>query len=372
MLATRVLFFSLVLCLNLLPLGLTPLTAADWHVDPTVGSDANEGSQSAPLETIQAAINKAAQGDVIHLHPQGAVYRQSAHFRTRTGITIEGNGVTLDGADPLPSTGWEEVEAGLFRRKLRRTALDRHLLLFDGRMERMGRTQSSNSPEFPPVDELMANQFCFENIDETSGWLYVRGDVSNLQWATRVNGVATSGKCRDLVVRNLRARNFLNDGFNVHGDCRVLRFENIAGFDCFDEGFSAHESAECSIDGGLFYGNENGVADVNEAETHYRNCEFFGNVNVDVMLIGRTHSLIDCQIINTTSASALVAGPRSGESSFSLLLERVSIQTRDKQEPARVRLDGGEVTIDELVTANVEMNTTGAEVTRVKSEPTSE
>jgi len=362
MLVTRVWFFLLVLCLNLLPLGLTPLTAADWHVDPTVGSDRQVGSQEAPFKTLQAAINKAAQGDVIHLHPQGAVYRQSAHFRARSGITIEGNGVTLDGADPLPSTGWEEVEEGLFRRQLSRTPLDRHLLLFDGRMQRMGRTQSANSPKFPPVAELKANQFCFENIDEASGWLYVRGDVSKLQWATRVNGIATSGQCRDLVVRNLRARNFLNDGFNVHGDCRALRFENIAGFDCFDEGFSAHESAECSIVGGSFYGNENGVADVNQAETHYRDCEFFGNVNVDVLLIGRTHSLVDCQIINTTSASALVAGPRAGETSFSLLLKRVSIQTRDKKEPARVRLDGGEVTFEALTTGNVEMNTAGAEV----------
>ncbi|WP_146115809.1 MULTISPECIES: hypothetical protein [Pirellulaceae] len=358
----RVFILSLVLCIDSLLLGTTQLDAAEWHVNSPTGSDANAGSLDAPLQTLQAAINKAVEGDVIHLHPQGAVYRQAGHFRAKSGITIEGNGVTLDGADPLPDTGWELVEEGLYRRKLPRTPLDRHLLIFDGRMERMGRTQSSNSPEFPPVAQLKANQFCFENIDEKTGWLYVRGDVSKLQWSTRVNGIATSGVCERLVIRNLRARNFLNDGFNVHGDCRQLVFETIEGFDCFDEGFSAHESAECSIASGKFYGNENGIADVNQAETIYRNCEFYGNVNVDVLLIGRKHSLVDCQIINGTTASALVAGPRAGDESFSLNLERVSIETRDKQLPARVRIDGGVVTIHDCRYENVEFNAAGAKV----------
>lgn len=358
----RLFVFSLILCVDSFLLALAPLAAADWYVNPPVGNDKNPGSLDAPLKTLQAAINKAVDGDVIHLHPEGAVYRQAGHFRARTGITIEGNGVILDGADPLPSTDWEQVENGLFRRKLRRTAMDRHLLIFGGHMERMGRTQSANSPEFPPVSKLKANQFCFENIDDKYGWLYVRGDVSNLEWSTRVNGIATSGACQRLVIRNLHARNFLNDGFNVHGHCRDLVFENIEGYDCFDEGFSAHESATCSITGGTFYGNENGIADVNQTETIYLDCQFYGNVNVDVLLIGRKHTLVDCQIKNTTTASALVAGPRSGEESFSLNLERVAIETSEKESPARVRIDGGVVELKDCRFENVEFNAVGAEV----------
>lgn len=358
----RVLILTLILCVHNLFLGAMQLAAADWYVNPLAGSNANAGSEEAPLMTLQAAINKAADGDVIHLHPPGAVYRQAGNFRAKSGITIEGNGVTLDGADPLPDTGWEMVGDGLYRRQLPRTPLDRHLLIFDGRMERMGRTQSANSPEFPPVAQLKDNQFCFVNIDEKTGWLYVRGDVSKLQWSTRVNGIGTSGVCERLVIRNLRARNFLNDGFNVHGDGRQLVFETIDGFDCFDEGFSAHESAECSIVGGKFYGNENGIADVNHTDTLYRDCKFWGNVNVDVLLIGRRHRLIDCQIINTTTASALVAGPRGGVETYTLNLERVSIETREKQSPASVRIDGGVVTVENCRFENVEFNAIGAEI----------
>lgn len=358
----RRLILLLILCLDSFWLGLSPLAAANLHVNPEVGSDANVGSEEAPFKTLQAAINKATEGDVIHLHPQGAIYRQSGHFRSQVGITIEGNGVTLDGADPLPTTGWEEIEDGLFRRKLKRTPLDRHLLIFEGRMERMGRTQSSNSPEFPTVSELKPGQFCFENIDEAFGWLYVRGDITKLEWATRVNGIATSGECRKLAVRNLCARNFLNDGFNVHGDCRELQFQDIEGFDCFDEGFSAHESAQCTTDRGTFFGNQNGIADVNSAETTYRNCRFYGNVNVDVLLIGSKHALVDCEIINSTSAAALVAGPRTKGEPFVLHVERVSITTKDKDQSARVRLDGGDVKIHECRFVHVDLNTTGSNV----------
>ncbi len=150
-----------------------------------------------------------------------------------------------------------------------------------------------------------------ENDGEKEGWLYVRGSTKNLGWATRVNGIATGGTCRNLVVRNLNTRNFLNDGFNIHGDSRELRFEAITGYDCFDEGFSAHETSECRIDGGRFSGNENGVADVNASETVYRNCEFTGNVNVEVLFAGAPRHLIDCRIVNTTAVTALSAGPRA-------------------------------------------------------------
>lgn len=336
-----------------------PLEAAHWHVNCETGADNNSGRDGAPFATIQTAIKTARDGDVIELHPKGAVFRQSATFHNRSNLTIEGNGVTLDGADPLPADGWEEVEPGLARRKLPRTALDRHLLILDGRMERMGRTQSANSPTFPAVADLKPGQFCFENDGEKSGWLYVRGSTKNLEWATRVSGIATGGTCRNLVVRNLNTRNFLNDGFNIHGDARQLRFETITGYDCFDEGFSAHETSECRIDGGRFSGNENGVADVNASETVYRNCEFTGNVNFEVLFAGAAHQLIDCRIVNTTAVTALSAGPRAGDAAFDLKLIRVALTAPDRPKPGRARVSGGTLTVEEGTLENMNFDSTG-------------
>lgn len=336
-----------------------PLDAAQWHVNCETGADTNSGRQDSPFATIQTAIKTARDGDVIELHPKGAVFRQSATFSNRSNLTIEGNGVTLDGADPLPADGWDEVEPGLARRRLPRTALDRHLLIAEGRMERMGRTQSANSPTFPAVADLKPGQFCFENDGEKEGWLYVRGSTKNLGWATRVNGIATGGTCRNLVVRNLNTRNFLNDGFNIHGDSRELRFEAITGYDCFDEGFSAHETSECRIDGGRFSGNENGVADVNASETVYRNCEFTGNVNVEVLFAGAAHHLIDCRIVNTTAVTALSAGPRARDAAFDLKLIRVAIDAPNREKPGRARVSGGTLTVEEGTLGNMNFDSTG-------------
>ncbi|TWT30637.1 hypothetical protein [Blastopirellula retiformator] len=351
--------FAVAITLLLLP---STLLSKELHVNAQTGSDANSGNLDEPFQTLQMAIKAAQEGDVIHLHPRGALYRQSGSFGRRKGITIEGHGVTLDGSDPLPEDGWKKVGEKLYRRKMKRTPLDRHLLIIDGVMQRMGRTQSDNSPDFPAATDLKPGEFCFENIDDKQGWLYVCGSTKNLQWSTRVNGIAAGGVCERLVVRNLNTRNFLNDGFNVHGDCRELKFDNIHGYDCFDEGFSAHESAQCEIDGGKFYGNENGIADVNSTETIYRNCEFYGNVNVDVLLIGKAHQLIDCQIQNTTTAAALQAGPRTKEQSFDLVLDRVSIIGELPKRPAPIRVNGGVLLLKDCKLDDVNLNTIGADV----------
>lgn len=58
--------FSAGILATVLSLGLG-LGAADWYVSVHVGNKKNDGSQSAPLKSIQNAIDKAAPGDVIHV-----------------------------------------------------------------------------------------------------------------------------------------------------------------------------------------------------------------------------------------------------------------------------------------------------------------
>ena len=203
--------------------------AGEIFVHLTDGRDGNAGTQAAPLATVQKAVNLAQPGDVIHLGPPGAVYRQSVTFQGKTNVTLDGHGVTLDGSDPLPADGWETVSDGLRRRRLKRTTWDRHLLSFDGRTEHMGRTQGNTTKPFPRPEELTAGQFVFVPIDDKDGWLYVRGEAKLLEWSVRMNGVGTGGENRGLVIKNLNARRFLNDGFNIHGKAYELRFERRHG-----------------------------------------------------------------------------------------------------------------------------------------------
>ena len=92
----------------------TSAIAADLHVDPVTGDNANDG-QSAPTKTISWAVRIAKPGDTIHLKP--IVYHDLAEFYDKQGepqlpIILDGHGATLDGCDPLKPEGWVEMGNG--------------------------------------------------------------------------------------------------------------------------------------------------------------------------------------------------------------------------------------------------------------------
>jgi len=270
--------------------------ASEFYMNAATGDDRNAGTEASPLATAQKAVALASPGDTIHLFPEGAVVRQEISLNGKEGITIDGHGVTLTGADPLPADGWETVRPNLARRRMPQTIMQRHLLIVRGKANRMGRSPTVNTP-FPLPEQLQPGQFCWQDIDEKQGWLYVCGPREGLEWSVRMSGVRTSGRNRDITLRNINCRHALNDGFNIHGDCRGLQCANITGYDNFDEGFSAHDTCQCWIAGGRFWGNDNAVADVNQADTFYRNCEFRDSVSTEVLFQGGKHSLDDCRIV---------------------------------------------------------------------------
>jgi hypothetical protein len=302
------------------------------------GDDAKAGTEAAPLATAQRAVDLAQPGDTIHLLPEGALYRQMIALRGKSGLTIEGHGVTLTGADPLPRDGWELVGPRLHRRRVRTVRIGRqarHLLIVAGRAERMGRSPTVRS-DFPDPEKLEEGQFAWQEIDEQQGWLYVRGGVEGLEWSVRPAGLLTSGRNRDMTVRNLNTRHALNDGFNIHGDARGMHFEHVTGYENFDEGFSAHDTCQCWIEDGRFWGNDNAAYDVNTADTYYRRCEFRDSVSVEVGLAGGEHRLDDCTIV----AAARVAfrlGPGTlpeeptDRPLATCVLSGVEIRTADEQ-----------------------------------------
>ncbi len=82
--------------------------AADIYVAPN-GSDANPGTEAAPLATLQAAVNKLQPGDICLI--RGGTYRESVTFprsgTARKPITLKPYGsekVTVSGCDLV--AGW--------------------------------------------------------------------------------------------------------------------------------------------------------------------------------------------------------------------------------------------------------------------------
>lgn len=298
----------------------------DWYVNNLTGSNTNSGTEDAPFATAQAAVNRAKNEDNIVLLPSGAVYRQSIKIPSgKAGITIDGNGVTLTGADPIPEDSWEDLGENLHRIRLPKTSNDRHLLIVDGKAQRMGRL-CSNPIDFPKVEDLREGEFRWDVISEEEGWLTYRGETKGLEWSVRTNGFATSGDMRNIKIFDLNAMHFLNDGFNIHGNARGMQFFNILGFENFDEGFSAHDDSTCWIRSGTFLGNEHAVADVNRADTYYTDCLFGESMVTEVLFRGGRHSLTNCQI--EPSPGALPISIEGEEAKVaSLVLRGVSIKT---------------------------------------------
>lgn len=277
------------------------------YVNPQTGDDTHDGSKDQPFATAQKAIDMAEAGAVIHLLPKDGLYRQMLSFAGKNDITVEGNGVTISAADVLPSDGWEVVGEGLHRRKMARLFQDRAMLIVDGRMERMGRRPGSKIEVFPAPEALTDGQFSLTPIDEKFAWLYVRGSLENLQWATRMAGVASGRVNRNITIRNLHTCYALNDGFNIHGDFKGLRCINVSGYDNFDEGFSAHDTSEVYVESGLFYGNDNAIADVNGCASVYVDCTFRDSVSTDVYFSGGPHRLANC-VISASGVNAVFVG----------------------------------------------------------------
>ena len=269
----------------------------DWYINPELGNDKHEGTSAEPLATAQLAVNRATGQDRLILLPENAIYRQSIKLGSKnSNLVIIGNGVTLTGARPLAANQWEALEPDLHRIKLPTPPMNRHMLVINGKALKFG-NDTTGITGFPETPDLRVGEFRWEELDDKTGWLIFRGPLKNVERASVANGLATSGKLRNVKVFNLKARHFLNDGFNVHGDARGMQFFDIEGYENFDEGFSAHDTSECWITNGVFLRNENAIADVNNADTYYENCTMGESENFEILFQGGRHSLVNCNVI---------------------------------------------------------------------------
>ena len=110
-------FRSLLSLILLLALSV-PGSARDWFASPS-GNDSSEGTEQAPLRTVQAALNRAQAGDVCQLR-QGT-YREVAEFKTSGSASqpvrltaFSGEAVILDGTDAVHAK-WEKHQGSIYQ-----------------------------------------------------------------------------------------------------------------------------------------------------------------------------------------------------------------------------------------------------------------
>lgn len=221
----------------------TPVASRVLRVDARGGAD---------FTRLADAAEQARAGDVIEIAPGSGPYREELFIRAsgtqEQPIVIEGNGELVTGFEPL--TGFVRegdnwvLELG-----------ERFPAVLTYRGERL--LQANEGGEFTRYARLEAdrnNRLVLRSGVEPKDW-----EISTRYFVVRVENSSWH------VYRNLRASGAQNDGFNLHGEGRGLHFENIEGFHNLDEGYSAHDRIASSVDGGLFWGNDNGLFNIGES-----------------------------------------------------------------------------------------------------------
>lgn len=289
--------------------------AATYKVDGKTGADTNDGI-NAPFKSIAPALRLLQPGDTLVLTPMAEPYRESiplkVHGTPQAPIVIDGGGATISGADPAPKQGWQEA-GGVFS-----VAQPTEVKFLYGPGCRY---EMSKTPE-----ALQNEQWAWKE-----GKLYFKPAAGktpadyDLQMSVRISGILTSG-AGQIIVRNLTAIHFFNDGFNIHSGSAPLWFENIKGLWNGDEGFSCHENVEAFVRNGEFSNNYwHGIADVGIARTYYQNITVRDNRAKGIYFIGGMHSVTDAQISGSAIQIALAPSDQRGLPAFDRMPLKTSV-----------------------------------------------
>lgn len=165
-----------------LALGALPGVAREYYVSPE-GSDANDGADSRPLQTIQAAAGRMVPGDICYV--KSGIYSETVAFPAdgEAGSPIRlqafpGDEVIVTAADPV--TGWAPYEGAIYRTPVT-TALAKgeSQLFIDGRWYHEAR--------FPNVDDYERRD-CTERLSQRPNRCSDREALATAQQPSRFPG----------------------------------------------------------------------------------------------------------------------------------------------------------------------------------------
>lgn len=223
---------------------------------------------TTPYKTIAAAAAAVKAGDTIELVPGSGPYRETIYLTTSgteaAPIVFEGNHELVTGYVPFQFTqqsdgSWTYTLPAPLAQTLPggNSNTFRHLITYRGQRllaDQVAGTQGTIR---------FTTDWCILSADGLSLILNTTSGASPTDgWEIGGNlayGVRLAGTTAHHVYRHLRVTGMSDDGFNIHGSASDIRFEDIEGFNNFDEGYSAHDATQTTIQGGAFWGNDNGL-----------------------------------------------------------------------------------------------------------------
>lgn len=275
------------------------------------------GQTPGAYTTITHAASAVQPGDTIELVAGSGPYRETVEVKklgtSAAPIVIEGNGELVTGFNNFQfsfnsaAAQWEyTLPPALPNTSGGVSNSFRHLVTYQGKRLLISRATGTFTSDLATLsaDGLT---LILGNASPTSGW-----EIGTRLNAIRVSVSNTAPEPIKLfhIYRNLRASGAQNDGFNLDGNGTEIRFENIEAFHNFDDGFSAHGSIHCSINGGRFWGNDNGL--YNQSKTSLavdvNHVQAYANLGVGISMRAGSNRLTNSQAWDNGVANISLGG----------------------------------------------------------------
>ena len=253
--------------------------ATTYYADNKSGNDANDGlSAEKAFRTLATATARLRAGDVLEISP-GRIYYESLNIVTsgtpEKPVTIHGNGAVISGLAPVPDNGWKDCGDGLWlsANNFQYGALRPRVLDAAGRMISVvcGAPKSMPPAKLKPGESIWNGEGIYLRL--AAGQTPVGMGLKGFYRATGV----TINKQNYIVVEDIVAEHFANDGVNVHGCCHGLVFRNITTRWNGDDGFSIHEDVMANVYGLTTHHNDFGIQDVNASQSFFCGVNSYSN-----------------------------------------------------------------------------------------------
>jgi hypothetical protein len=259
----------------------SPAWAKVIYVNNRTGSDVNDGRsaevgalRAGPVRSLERAAVLLRPGDIVEIANTGDPYFDSLRLigGSVSGVEshptiIHGNGVILDGSEPVDPNEWDALGKGLWRLEPRPKG-----------WFQLVRGDEAVS-EAPHVNTAARPNPKLGTWSVWRGAIYYRALPEELpplepyRIATREAGIFLYG-VHDVVVQNLTVRHFRLDGVNAHDQTRHVLLLNIVSEKNGRSGLFAGGSSSIVIQGGATNGNreaslllqERAKADVREVK----------------------------------------------------------------------------------------------------------
>ncbi len=263
-----------------------PAAGRDIFVDNMGGNDTFTGMQrrcsadrSGPVRTIAKALRLAQSGDRIILAKNDEPYRESITLSgaRHSGFmdvpfTIEGEGVVLEGAAPVPKGAWEHYKKAVFR--FRPPRLHHQQLFIDNvpAVRVCGDPLSASPPKLEKLEWCLHGGYIYFCVEPTT-----LPDDYNLTHSSLETGI-TLKNVEKVGIIGLTVQGFQLDGINLHNSAKKVYLGGVTVRGNGRNGITVGGACQVEIDGSTI-GN-NGRAQILTlpiSETAIANSQLFSN-----------------------------------------------------------------------------------------------